>query len=182
VAAELLSELLVRCRAGEKSAVEELVRRFRPWAVDFSAALLGGDTHLAEDAVQSAFMTAFSRLNELRDPNAFAGWFRQIVRTETRRILRRRRLDAADVANQDPSDDRASPPNHAESNERRTAVRAAIESLPRRASEAAALHYLHELEVREVARRLSIPTGTVKRRLHDAREKLRERLRNQLPL
>jgi len=182
VAGEVLSELLIRCRAGDESAVEELVRRFRPWAVDFATALLGGDTHLAEDAVQSAFLTALSRLSDLRDANAFAGWFRQIVRTETRRILRRRGVDTTDVATHDPSDDRASPLDHAESNERRMSIRAAIEALPRRASEAAALHYLHELEVREVARRLSIPTGTVKRRLHDAREKLRERLRNQLPL
>jgi DNA-directed RNA polymerase specialized sigma24 family protein len=38
------------------------------------------------------------------------------------------------------------------------------------------------LDIRQVAARLSIPSGTVKRRLHDAREKLRERLKSQLPL
>jgi RNA polymerase sigma factor (sigma-70 family) len=182
VAAELLDELLIRCRAGEESAVAELVRRFQPWAVHFATALLSGDAHLAEDAVQAALISALSRLGDLRDANAFAGWFRQIVRTETRRILRRRADDAAELVNHGPSEHRASPLDAAEASERRAAVRAAIESLPRRASEAAALRYLEELQLREVAQRLSIPTGTVKRRLHDAREKLRERLKNQLPL
>jgi RNA polymerase sigma factor (sigma-70 family) len=183
VAAELLSELLVRCRAGDESAVAELVRRFRPWAVDFAAALLGGDFHLAEDAVQAAFLITLSRLGELREPNAFAGWFRQIVRTETRRIGRRRGNHVVvEVTDDAAPTDRASPLDAVELDERRAAVRAAIESLPRRASETAALHYLEELEIREVAQRLSIPSGTVKRRLHDAREKLRERLKLQLPL
>ena len=181
MAAELLSELLVRCRAGDDSAVAELVRRFQPWAIDFAAALLDGDFHSAEDAVQAAFVTALSRLDDLREADAFAGWFRQIVRTQTRRISRRRQ-ELVDLADCDARSVEVSPLDLAELEERRRIVRAAIEKLPRPANEAAALHYLQELEVREVAQRLAIPTGTVKRRLHDAREKLRERLRGQLPL
>jgi len=179
--AGLLSELLARCRAGDESAVAELVRRFQPWAVDFAAALLGGDSHSAEDAVQSAYITALSRLHDLREPGAFAGWFRQILRTEVRRISRRRR-DAADVSTGEAAAHRASPVEAAETNERRAIVRAAIASLPRRSAAAAALHYLDELEICEVAERLSIPSGTVKRRLHDARERLRAILHRQLPL
>ena len=174
---ELLSELLARCRTGDESAVAELIRRFQPWAVDFAAALLGGDVHSAEDAVQSAFVTAWSRLDELRDPNAFPGWFRQIVRTHTRRIIRRRH-DVADNGDRSVP----SPLEIAESAERARIVRSAVASLPRRTGEAAALHYLHELEIREIASRLDIPTGTVKRRLHDARARLREMLKHQLPL
>jgi RNA polymerase sigma factor (sigma-70 family) len=174
---ELLSELLVRCRARDESAVAELVRRFRPWAIDFAAALLGGDVHAAEDAVQVAFVNALSRLNDLREPSAFAGWFRQIVRTEANRIARRRHEVRRNVERAQPS-----PLDVAVTDERSAVVRRAIEERPKRSGEAAALHYLDELAVREIADRLSIPTGTVKRRLHDAREKLRERLKNQLPL
>jgi RNA polymerase sigma factor (sigma-70 family) len=176
--AELLGEILVRCARGEESAAAELVRRFWPWAVDFAMALLG-DAHLAEDATQAAFMTALSRLNDLREPTAFPGWFRQIVRTQANRIARRRRERAGVEL-----PERASPPISDEiaNDERRRIVRDAIASLPRTTGEAATLHYLDGLDCREVARRLSVPTGTVKRRLHDAREKLRERLRRQLPL
>jgi len=173
---ELLSELLVRCRAREESAVAELVRRFQPKATDFAAALFGGDVHAAEDAVQAAFVVALSRLEELREPNAFAGWFRQIVRTETNRITRRSKEVRHDV-------DRIAPSSLdvVVNEERRDIVRRAIQLLPPRSGEAAALHYLEELAIREVAARLSIPAGTVKRRLHDARQKLRERLKD-LPL
>jgi RNA polymerase sigma factor (sigma-70 family) len=178
--AELLSEILARCTRGEESAAAELVRRFWPWAVDFAAALLG-DAHLAEDAVQSAFVTALTRLDELKEPNAFAGWFRQIVRTQVNRIARRRSdLPVAELPPRVAGG--STPAEAAESHERRQLIVEAIASLPRKSAEAATLHYLDELDCREVARRLSIPTGTVKRRLHDAREKLRGRLRSQLPL
>ena len=118
------------------------------------------------------------RLEDLREPSAFPGWFRQVVRTEANRIGRRRheiRHDRGDRVQPTPID-------VALTDERCDTVRRAIELLPKRSGEAAALHYLAELDIREVADRLSIPTGTVKRRLHDAREKLRERLKNQLPL
>jgi DNA-directed RNA polymerase specialized sigma24 family protein len=38
-----------------------------------------GDFHLAEDAAQEAFIRAFADLQRLRNPEAFAGWFRRIV-------------------------------------------------------------------------------------------------------
>ena len=87
---ELLEELLARCQRGEEDAIGALVQRFRVWAVDFAAALIE-DRQMAEDAVQEGFLKALRRLPELRDPKAFPGWFRQIIRTETNRILRKQR-------------------------------------------------------------------------------------------
>ena len=170
---ELLSEILSRCRAGDELAVAELVRRFWPWAVDFAAALLG-DAHLAEDAVQSAFVTALAKLHQLRETQGFAGWFRQIVRTEANRIARRRHatvplIEQPAAAVRDVT-------------EAQRIVREALAALPPGSAEAATLHYLDQLSCREIARRLAVPQGTVKRRLHDARLKLRELLARQIPL
>ena len=83
--AELLNELLARCRRGDGQAVRTLVQRFGDSVRALARALLD-DEHLAEDAVQAALLTAVQRLDQLRQPEAFAGWLRQIVRTEARHL------------------------------------------------------------------------------------------------
>src|SRR2546421_3950958 len=51
-----------------------------------------GDFHLAEDAAQEAFISAWQKLDQLRQPEAFPGWFRRIVLTECNRLTRGKRL------------------------------------------------------------------------------------------
>ena len=57
-----------------------------------------------------------------------------------------------------------------------TALRQAIRKLPADHRVVLTLHYLDGLSVREIARALDIPSGTVKSRLHNARNILRETL------
>lgn len=93
---ELFAELLSCCAAGEPEAVARLVQRCRPWSLDLAEALTG-DPGLAEDAVQEAFLIALARLGDLRQPEAFPAWFRQIVRSRCSRIRRRRREEPCAV-------------------------------------------------------------------------------------
>lgn len=53
--------------------------------------LIGRDSDV-DDLVQDTFIEAFSHLDRLRDPQAFAGWLRSIVVHRTGKLLRRRRL------------------------------------------------------------------------------------------
>ncbi len=68
-------------------AFSEIVHRFQDIAVGYAYSIIG-DSQLAEDAAQEAFVEAWSSLHQLNEPRAFAGWFRQIVFTKSRRILR----------------------------------------------------------------------------------------------
>jgi len=176
--AELLDELLARCRRGDDDAVAVLVKRFANYVLDLATALLQ-DEHLAEDAMQAAFVTALTRLDQLRTPAAFPGWLRQIVRTEANRILRARRENVTETR-----DDRVSaeprPPEHTLMQERRQQVRDTIAALPPAARAAVQLFYLHEMKCDQVADRLRIPQGTVRRRLHDARKRLHAMLLGQI--
>lgn len=168
---EPLHQLLARCEAGDDDAIAQLVRRFRSWAIDFAAAIMEDET-LAEDAVQEAFITALQRLPELREPAAFPAWLRQIVRTQAHRITRKRReLPIAKVA--DLSDKEPTPPETLDRQELHRKVREAVELLPPAGRQTVELFYLHERSCAEVADLLHIPQGTVKRRLHDARKRLR---------
>ncbi len=171
---ELLVELLERCRSGDPQAIAALVRRFQPWAIDLAMALLG-DAHLAEDAVQAAFVRALGRLADLREPAAFPGWLRQVLRTECHAIARRR-TDPLLHPGADPPAAQLTPAQQAEAQERCRLVRQALAQLPPASRDAAELYYLDQLNCAEVAERLAVPAGTVKRRLHDARLRLRQML------
>ena len=98
---EKIAALVIRATAKDGirddrlKAFGELVRRFQDMAFGYAYSILG-DFHLAEDAAQEAFVTAYQHLDKLRNPNAFPGWLRQIVRTACNRLLRH--TDAATTA------------------------------------------------------------------------------------
>ena len=170
----LLRDLLKMCQRGDGEAVTELIRRFRPWALDFATAIVD-DRDLAEDAVQEAFIVAIQRLPDLREPDAFPGWFRQIIRTQAVRIVRRRRelpgeLDDAVCTSE------ATPQERLQDEELRAVVRQALSSLPGPGRDTAELFYLEEMSCASISDRLGVPEGTVKRRLYDARARLRDML------
>jgi RNA polymerase sigma factor (sigma-70 family) len=144
------------------------------------AAAITRDDHLAEDAVQQAFLTALARLSTLREDGAFWGWFRKIIRTECVRILRKRREQiCADVP--ETADHAPSPRRRAQSRDLRRVVRAALAALPETSRGAAEMFYLEERRCIDIGESLGVPEGTVKRRLHDARKQLHRLLLGYIP-
>lgn len=170
----LLRELLRACEDDNGQAVAELVRRFRPWALNFASAITD-DPDLAEDAVQEAFIAAVQRLPDLREPDAFPGWFRQIIRTQAGRIMRRRR-ELVGTPDEFGEASYGLPQAAIEADELRAVVRTALSSLPCAGKDAAELFYLEEMSCATISDHLGVPEGTVRRRLHDARARLRDML------
>jgi len=76
-------------QAGSLHDFEVLVQQFQDMAMGYSRVLLN-DTHLAEDAAQDACVQAYTRLEQLQTPEAFPGWFRQIVYSCCMRYRQRR--------------------------------------------------------------------------------------------
>ncbi len=169
--AELLADLLGRCRKGDQSAYLVVVKRFQNKALDLAKALIG-DRHLAEDAIQEAFLTAFCQLNQLREPTAFVGWFRQIVRTEALRVVRKNSRNRKKTVGY--KSNQLSPLEKIELEELQQIIRQALSELSESSRQTAELFYLDEQSCAEVAHALNVPTGTVKRRLYDTRQKLRD--------
>jgi RNA polymerase sigma factor (sigma-70 family) len=171
-----LQELIERAKGGEPAAAGELVRRFREYALELARALLR-DGHLAEDAVQQAFVRAIISLPSLREAGAFPGWLRQIVRTECDHISRQRIRRVAGACGDEVAGDSESPLDETIHQEVAEVVRRTVCTLPVSCRETAELYYLDERSCDEVAGILRVPEGTVKRRLYDARELLRQELR-----
>lgn len=85
------AEMVERARLGDEAAFAALVERHWLRLVALARSVAGDDE--AEDAVQEAFLTAWSKLGALRRPEAFAAWMmRGVVRRCLRRAHRRRRL------------------------------------------------------------------------------------------
>jgi RNA polymerase sigma factor (sigma-70 family) len=155
----------------------ELAMRFEAAAFRWAYSILG-DTHLAQDAVQEAYLIAFLHIDQLREPQAFAAWFRQIVFTACTRLIRRRDIvtklreqavQAADENSPDPSE-------VVEEHEDKASVHQAVQTLPEHERIVADMFYFSDYSQEEIARVLAVPVTTVKKRLQHARERLRRRL------
>lgn len=169
-----LAALVTRAQHGDAEAYETLVRRFQDMAVGYSYAVLG-DLQLAEDAAQEAFIAAYYDLGALREPAAFPGWFRRIVFKYADRLRRGKQTlplsEAAVLAAHEPG-----PAETAERHELQTTLLSAIRSLPDPHREVVTLFYISEHTLREISTFLEIPLGTVKTRLHSARQQLKARM------
>lgn len=132
------------------------------------------DSHLAEDVVQEAFLTAYLRVDQLRNPQAFPAWLKKIVLTHCDRAIRgkRLRLEPIDVR-YDLAAERPSPEDVVEESEMQHQVLYAIESLPEHERTVTESFYMQGESQKEIAERLHIPVTTVKKRLQYAREHLR---------
>src|SRR5688500_4236628 len=168
-----LTELIAASKAGDAEAFTELVRRYQAMVFGSAYAALG-DFHLAEDAAQQAFVTAYRGLDRLEQPERFAGWLRGIVRFECAHLRRRRRVlqvpieAAAQLVSSTPG-----PVQPAEEREAVERLLAAINALPPAEREATVLFYLQERSQREVAAFLGVPVSTVNNRLRTARKRLK---------
>jgi RNA polymerase sigma factor (sigma-70 family) len=169
-------ELVLRARSGDSQAVADLYTRF--WRAARAAAYaIVRDVSTAEDAAGEAFQTALPRLRTLRDPDRFGPWLRRIVRR-----VARRSANAAARESQ-PLDDAApsAVPDPAETLERRELallVWHGVERLPPAEREAIVLYYFEGYSSDDAARFIDIPVGTLRRRLHDGRLRLRKYLTN----
>ncbi len=178
-----IRELVVRAATATAhteriAAYGQLVQMFRDMACGYAYARLG-DFHLAEDAAQEAFVLAYRRLDQLRQPEAFPGWFRSIVWTTCGQMARKRSMRtvgldaAAGVPARLPD-----PSTLAEAVEMRDEVLQAISQLPDKEREVTTLFYINGYSQKDIADFLEVPVGTVKNRLNASRGRLKERMLN----
>ncbi len=162
--------LVKAARDGETLAFELLFDRHASNVLTFARAWTRDD-RLAEDVLQEAFLRAWRHLAQLADGEKFGPWLWRITlnsaRDEVRAQLREGPRDSPIAAPISPSDEV----------ERRLVLREAVSRLPEDLRAAVTLYYLSDLSERETAAVLGWRVGTLKSRLHRAREKLAEVMR-----
>jgi RNA polymerase sigma-70 factor (ECF subfamily) len=164
-----------RARAGDRTAYGELVRRFRPAIYSVLLAWLH-DPAEADDVAQEVFLHSMRKIGQLRDSRCFSSWLRQIaVRLALNRLNRRRPLSSLTHARQsllpgsieDPLDEIV----RAEEQDKVHEGLSHLKPLDRAMLEA---FYLRSRSLREMSEEFDAPLGTIKRRLHTARQRLKQ--------
>jgi RNA polymerase sigma-70 factor (ECF subfamily) len=171
-------EVIQHCRGGDKSAFEEIYQEYAQKALR-TAFLMTNHYSLAEDAVQETFVQVWRSIHELRDTHAFRAWFFRILVNRVSQLGKRDGKNThlpLETAEEKPDQRSLEPEDQVERNEELQRVQEAISLLPKPHRVTVILRYYSELSEAEISESLGIPTGTVKSRLHFARERLQEQL------
>lgn len=167
---------------GDQAALDRLVQRWRGPIVRTIRRTVGRGIPLAE-IEQDAWLSITRNLRRLDDPARFPGWALSIARRRSIDAIRSRQSDRSrrdairiHAATEPPGPDAPSPSAASDRDDEIAALRHAIASLPPADRELVSLHYAEGLALASIAEILEIPVGTVKSRLHAARERLRNSL------
>ena len=173
-------ELVARCKGGDPSAFDELVRKYQDRLFNALVHFLG-DAPAAEDLAQEAFLKAYLRIQDFRGDSQFYTWLYAIARnlslSRQRQVARRGRMASLD------SDDapqvesgQGDPVGSMMSRDRENLVQEALQALDEGSRWLVVLRDVDGRDYEEIAETAGIPVGTVKSRLHRARMQLRQLL------
>ena len=163
--------LVERSRAGDLRAFDEIVLRYERPLFNVALRMLNSYED-AVDVTQSSFIKAFQRLDSYDPDRKFFSWLYRIQLNETLNWMKRRRpvVDLpADLLSSEPD-----PEEEYVKNEVASEVQAAIVELPIPHRQVIVFRHFAGLSYGEISEVLAIPTKTVKSRLFEARQKLRE--------
>jgi RNA polymerase sigma-70 factor, ECF subfamily len=169
-----LNNLVERARAGDRSAYGELVERFQPAVYAMALARLRNPTE-AQELVQEVFIHSMTKLDQLRNPECFAGWLRQItVRMAINRLTRRGPVHGADTEQLENAPARGGGPlEDMVQAEQRAEVWNGLDRLKPLDRATLVAFYIRGRSLKQMSREFETPIGTIKRRLHVARIRLK---------
>jgi RNA polymerase sigma-70 factor, ECF subfamily len=173
-------DLVRKAKAGDTAAFAEIIRRYQNLVYATALQILK-DPALAEDAAQEAFVTAFRSLPDLRTESSFPPWLRKIVwnlalasRKEQRRFGA---LEEAGILQSPPADaGQEAERERQEADAFGEEVRRIVSSLSATLRFPVLLCHIDDLSTRDAARFLGITEGALRKRLHDGKKKLQERI------
>lgn len=168
--------LILRLRQGDTAALAEIYERYKD-RIYRTALAITRDPAAAEDILQECFVRLFTHADRLRTEEPIGPWlYRVAVNLSADWLSHRQRWFG--LVNR--LVERWTAPlrveREVEERELQEKVQNAIRSLPLAQQVVVVLYYLEGLSLKEIAEILEVPEGTVKSRLHYAREALRERL------
>jgi RNA polymerase sigma-70 factor (ECF subfamily) len=178
---DLPDEVLVMAAiVGDISAFDTLVLRYRPAVVRVAQGVVGMEW--AEDVAQEALLAAFKALPELEEPKKFAAWLHTITRHKAFRFGQRERHINQHRAELDQrllqQSASLSRPMLNQPAERQAELKQAIERLPPEYALVITLQYYDEMPLKRIAEFLNVPLTTVKWRLHQGKQWLKQFMDN----
>lgn len=174
---DALADQVVRAQAGDRTAFGELIEQFQPTVYAICLRRLGNASEALE-LTQDVFLHVMRRINQLRDPERFAGWLRQVAaRMAINHATRRSAPRSVEVEVLEGASPQAGDPlDELITRERAGRLWEGLGRLKPLDRETLVAFYIHEQSLVEMAERFDAPIGTIKRRLHVARKRLKDTL------
>jgi len=180
----ITDELLVlRAQSGESASLSALLKRWQR-RLRRHALCLTGDAHAAEDATQEALLAIARGIRRLDDPARFRAWACRIVRNKcadwvNKQVRQRepgRLRPGLSCSESSAGRECDNPAELVEADDDIAQLQRVLALMPRAHRAVLSLFYLEGFSVAEIAAVEAIPTGTVKSRLHNARNALKQAL------
>lgn len=169
---------------GDMRAAEMLLQRYQTEVFGFLMTMLRKQ-HDAEDVLQESFTRALKGLSNYRESGQFRAWLYRIARNEAVSLVRKRRrfvsleptIGADSVEREAVDESVPSPDARILAEERAGRFREALAQLPPEEREVATLRLDRELSFKEIATVVGCPLNTALGRMHNAKRRLRDLLR-----
>ncbi len=167
-----------QCLQGNANAFEPLVRRYQNAAFAVALGYLRDRTD-AEDVVQEAFVAAYCKLSQLKDPAIFGNWLHRIVVNRCKEWSRRKKVSR--LVRVDPDAEHIRDEFTVADWIHREYLEGLelwdeVERLPEHYRKIVTLYYYTGFTLKEIAAFLDIPESTAKGRLYQSRIRLRDAL------
>lgn len=177
--------IIERVLRGDNEAFSALVLENQKDAYNLALSITK-DTHLAEEAAQDSFIKAFEKLESFKGSSSFKTWLMRIVHNTAVDLTARRNTvplpeyedDDGDTVNAEPASDEPTPEEVYENKLLSESLKRAMGQLSEEHRRIFELRELMLLSYDEIGEILSLAPGTVRSRLHRARESLRTYLLN----
>jgi len=172
---EFTVDTVLRAQAGSREAFDQLTELFYSRVYGIVMQRLR-NTAEADEVAQEVFLRAFRKIGQLKDPAAFAGWLCQIAaRLSINRAVRRPAETSCEPVTFEllqESDD--SPTAALMEREDAQQLRTGIDRLGQLDRQTLMAFYFEGQSLKDMAELFDSPVGTIKRRLHTARNRLRD--------
>lgn len=183
----IVKERIKEVLKGDQEAFGEIVELFKDKVFQICYRMLG-NRHEAEDIAQEAFVRAYVNIHSFNLNKKFSTWLYRIATNLCIDRIRKKKPDSfldEEVAGTDGLNlysqiaaEGKSPDSEVETMELQEIVQREILKLPDKYRIVIVLRYMDDLSLKEISEVLDMPLGTVKTRIHRAREALRKQLNN----
>jgi RNA polymerase sigma-70 factor (ECF subfamily) len=169
--------LVINCQMGDAEALQQLLTMWYPKLLRYASRQLG-DKQKAQDAVQNTLEVVSKTIRKVNDPAAFAKWVYQILHYKGVDIIRNKQKHDKLCSEYSQSLENAWQKNQLEPSNILvdTEFEQLLVGLAPDLYQLVHLHYLEGFSMSEIGELLDMPAGTVKSRLHQARNILRNNL------
>jgi RNA polymerase sigma-70 factor (ECF subfamily) len=163
--------IALRCQSGDADAFEDLVAAMERPLLYYAASITGNqDSGL--DVLQEVWIKAFRGISKLKDPGALRSWLYSI--THGIAVDRIRRNTARERAEQVELEDFQVADEPSFAAEDAAEIHQALSELGLKHREVLVLHFLDDLSIAEIAKVVGCSEGTVKSRMHYAKQAMKE--------